>query len=106
MEESPQQSEVQDTTTSYEEVPSPLKNFQIVSESLEDFRIPEGYERRVIHLNSVGEFIIVNPSDILTGSHSNPFVDDPFWTADIVQSPPRMVRDLYGAGVGVDAPIT
>jgi hypothetical protein len=57
-------------------------------------------------LNSVGEFVIVNPSDILTGSHSNPLFDDPFWTADIVQSPSRMVWDLYGIGIGVDASIT
>jgi hypothetical protein len=106
MEESPQQSEVQDTTTSQEEVPTPLENFRIVSESPEAFRIPEGYERRVLQLNSVGEFVVVNPSDIPTGSHSNPLADDPFWTADIVRSPPRMVRDLYGAGIGVDAPIT
>ena len=84
MEESPQQSEVQDTTTSQEEVPTPLENFRIVSESLEAFRIPKGYERRVLQLNSVGEFVIINPSNILTGSHSNPLVDDPFWTVDIV----------------------
>jgi hypothetical protein len=44
MEESPQQSEVQDTTTYQEEVPTPLENFQIVSESPEAFHIPEGYE--------------------------------------------------------------
>jgi hypothetical protein len=44
MEESPQQSEVQDSTTSQEEVPTPLENFRIVSESPEAFRIPEGYE--------------------------------------------------------------
>jgi hypothetical protein len=66
----------------------------------------EGYERRVLQLNSVGEFVIVNPSDIPTGSHSNPLVDDPFWTADIVRSPSRMVQDLYGIGMGDDAPIT
>jgi hypothetical protein len=105
-EESPQQSEVQDTTTSQEEVPTPLENFRIVSESPEAFRIPEGYERRVLQLNSAGEFVVVNPSDIPTGSHQNPLADDPFWTADIVRSPPRMVRDLYGTGMGADAPIS
>jgi hypothetical protein len=105
-EESPQQSEVQDTTTSQEEVPTPLENFRIVLECQEAFRIPEGYERCVLQLNSVGEFVIVNPSDIPIGSHSNPLVNDPFCTADIVRSPPRMVWDLYGAGVGVDAPIS
>jgi hypothetical protein len=42
--ESPQQSKVQDTTTSQEEVPTPLENFQIVSESPEAFHISKGYE--------------------------------------------------------------
>ena len=91
MEESPQQSEVQNTTTSQEEVPTPLENFWIISESLEAYRIPEGYERRILQLNSTGEFFIVNPSDILNGSHQNPLSDDPFWTADIVRSPPCLV---------------
>jgi hypothetical protein len=44
MGESPQQSKVQDTTTSQEEFPTPLENFRIVSESLEAFCILEGYE--------------------------------------------------------------
>jgi hypothetical protein len=92
MEESPQQSEVHDIITSQEEVPTSLENFRIVSESLEAFRIPEGYERHFLQLNSAGELVIVNPSDIPTGSHSNPLVEDPFWTTDIVRSPPRMVR--------------
>jgi hypothetical protein len=43
-EESPQQSEVHNATTSQEEVPIPLENFRIVSESPEAYRIPEGYE--------------------------------------------------------------
>jgi hypothetical protein len=103
---SPQQREVQDTTTSQEEVPTPLENFRIVSESSKAFYILEGYERRVLQLNSVGEFVIINPSNIPTGSCSNPLADDPFWTTDIVQSPPRMVWDLYGVGVGADAPIS
>jgi hypothetical protein len=63
-EEFPQQSEVQDTTTSQEEVPTPLENFWIVLESSESFFILEGYERCVLQLNSAGEFVIVNPSDI------------------------------------------
>jgi hypothetical protein len=95
MEESPQQSEVHDTITSQEEVPTPLENFIIVSESPKAFCIPEGYERRVLQLNSAGEFFIINPSDVSTGSHSNPLVNDPFWTVDIVQSPSCMVQDLY-----------
>jgi hypothetical protein len=106
MEESPQQSEVHDTITSQEEVPTSLENFRIVSESPEAFHIPEGYERRVLQLNSAGEFVVINPSDIPTRPHSNPLVDDPFWTADIVRSPLRMVQDLYGTGIGDDAPIT
>jgi hypothetical protein len=106
MEEYPQQSEVQDTTTSQEEVPTPLENFRIVSESLEALCISEGYERCVLQLNSIGEFVIVNPSDISTGSHSNPLVNDPFWTADIVRSPSCMVWHLYGVRVGDDSPIT
>jgi hypothetical protein len=43
-EESPQQSEVHNTTTSQEEVPIPLENFRIISESPEAYHIPEGYE--------------------------------------------------------------
>jgi hypothetical protein len=84
MEESLQQSEVHDTITSQEEVPTPLENFQIVSESPEAFRIPERYERRVLQLNSDGEFIVINPSEVPTGSHSNPLFEDPFWTTNIV----------------------
>jgi hypothetical protein len=106
MEESPQQSEVQDTTTSQEEVPTPLENFRIVSESPEAFCIPEGYERCVLQLNSIGEFVVINPSEISAGSHQNPLADDPFWTTDIVRSPPRMVRDIYGTWMGTDTPIS
>ena len=103
-EESPQQSEVQNTTTSQEEVPTPLENFRIVSESLEAYCIPEGYGRRILHLNSAGEFVVVNPSDIPAGSSQNPLASDFFWTANVVWSPPRLVRDLYGTGEGDDAP--
>jgi hypothetical protein len=106
MEESPQQSEVHNATTSQEEVPIPLENFRIVSESPEAYRIPEGYERQILHLNSTGEFIVVNPSDIPTGSSQKPLASDPFWTVDVVRSPPRLVRDLYGTGEGVDAPFS
>ena len=93
MEQSPQQSEVQNTTTSQEEVPIPLENFRIVSESLEAYRIPEGYERQILHLNSAGEFVVINPSNAPDGSLRNPLLDDPFWTADIIRSPPRLVQD-------------
>jgi hypothetical protein len=106
IEKYPQQSEVQNTTTPQEEVPTPLENFRIVSEYLEAYRIPEGYEQRILQLNSTGEFVVVNLSDILIGSHQHPLADDPFWTADIVQSPPCLVRDLYGIGEGVDEPIS
>jgi hypothetical protein len=106
MEEPPQQSEVQNTTTSQEEFPTPLENFWIVSKSPEAFRIPEGYEQCVLQLNSTSELVVMNPSDILVGSHQNPLADDPFWTADIIQSPLHMVRDLYGTREGVDAPFS
>jgi hypothetical protein len=86
---SPQQSEVHNIITSQEEVPTSLEDFRIVSESLEAFRIPAGYERHFLQLNSAGELVVINPSDIPTGSHSNPPVRDPLWTADIVRSPPR-----------------
>jgi hypothetical protein len=102
-EESPQQSEVHNATTSQEEVPIPLENFRIVSESPESYRILEEYERQILHLNSAGEFVVVNPSDILAGSAQNPLASDPFWTADVVRSPPRLVRDLYGTGEGANA---
>jgi hypothetical protein len=105
-EQSPQQSEVQNTTTSQEEVPIPLENFRIVSESPEAYRIPEGYERQILHLNSAGEFVVINPSDAPAGSPQNPLPNDPFWTENIVRSPPRLVRDLYGMGEGADVPFS
>jgi hypothetical protein len=100
-EESPQQSKVQNTTIPQEEVPIPLENFRIVSESPEAYRIPEGYERQILHLNSAREFF-VNP-DIPAGSPQNPLANDPFWTMGVVRSPPRLVRDLYGTREGADA---
>jgi hypothetical protein len=67
---------------------------------MEAFRIPPGYERRFLRMNSVGELVVVS-SGTLTG----PFgADDPFWTTDIVRIPPRTVRDLYGSGAGADIP--
>jgi hypothetical protein len=53
-----------------------------------------------------GELVVINPSDILTGSHSNPLVGDPLWTDDIVQSPSRTVHYHYGPGIGVNIPVT
>jgi hypothetical protein len=102
---SPQQSEVHDIITSQEEVSTSLENFRIVSDSLEAFRIPAGYERHFLQLNSVKELVVIDPSDIPTGSHSGPQVGDPLWTADIVRSTPRMVQDLYGLGIGADIPV-
>jgi hypothetical protein len=104
--ESPQQSEVQNTTTSQEEVPTPLENFRIVSESLEAYRILERYERQILRLNSIGEFFVINPFDIPARSSQNPLANDPFWPTDIVQSPPCLVRDLYGTGEGDNAPFS
>jgi hypothetical protein len=105
-EESRQQSEVHNATTSQEEVPIPLENFRIVLESLEAYHIPEGYERQILHLNSTGEFVVIHPSDIPARSSQNPLASDPFWTADVVRSPPRLVRDIYGTGEGADAPFS
>jgi hypothetical protein len=105
-EQPPQQSEVQNTTNSQEEVPIPLENFRIVSESSEAYHIPEGYERQILHLNSAREFVVINPSDAPTGSPQNPLPNDPFWTENIVRSPPRLVRDLYGMGEGADVPFS
>jgi hypothetical protein len=45
MEGSPQQSEVHDVITSQEEVSTSLEGFQIVTDPMEAFRIPAGYER-------------------------------------------------------------
>jgi hypothetical protein len=67
---------------------------------MEAFRIPPGYERRFLRMNSTGELVVV-----FSGTLTRPFgADDPFWTTDIVRSPPRIVRDLYGSRVGVDIP--
>jgi hypothetical protein len=57
-------------------------------------------------MNSAGEFVVINPSDIPAGSSQNPLANGPFWTADVVQSPPCLVRDLYGTGEGADAPFS
>jgi len=105
-EQPPQPSEVQSTTTPQEEVPIPIENFRIVSESPEAYRIPEGYERQILHLNSAGEFVVINPSNAPAGSPQHPLPNDPFWTENIVRSPPRLVRDLYGMGEGTDIPFS
>jgi hypothetical protein len=47
--------------------------------------------------------VVIHPSDIPAGSSQNPLASDPFWTADVVRSPPRLVQDLYGTGEGADA---
>jgi hypothetical protein len=100
-EEYPQQSKVQNTTISQEEVPIPLENFRIVSESQKAYRILEGYERQILHLNSAREFVV--NLDIPDGSPQNPLANEPCWTADVVRSPPRLVREIYGTGEGADA---
>jgi hypothetical protein len=50
--------------------------------------------------------VVIHPSDIPTRSSQNPLASDPFWTADVVRSPPCLVRDLYGTGEGADAPFS
>jgi hypothetical protein len=80
-----------------------LENFRIVLEYPEAYRIPEGYERQIFHLNSTGEFVVINPFDIPAESSQNPLASDPFWTVDVVWSPPRLVQDIYGIGEGADA---
>jgi hypothetical protein len=51
---------------------------------MEVFRIPVGYERHFLEMNSVGELVVIDPSEISTRSHSSPRVRDPLWTVDIV----------------------
>jgi hypothetical protein len=104
MEGSPQQSEVHNVMTSQEEVSTSLENFRLVTDPMEVFRIPAGYERCFLHMNSAGELVVIDPSEIPTGSLSSPQVGDPLWT-DIIQIPPCTVQDLYGLGIGVDIPI-
>jgi hypothetical protein len=104
IEGSPQQSEVHDIIPSQEEGSASLEDFCIVSDSMEAFCIPTGYERHFLQMNSAGELVVINPSDIPTGSHIEPHVGDPLWTTKIVHSP-RMVRELYGLGIGVDIPV-
>jgi hypothetical protein len=45
---SPQQSEVQDTNVTQEEGSASLESFRIISDSMEAFRIPPGYERHFL----------------------------------------------------------
>jgi hypothetical protein len=42
----------------------------------------------------------------MAGSSQNPLANDPFWTADVVRSPPLLVRDLYGTGEGANVPFS
>jgi hypothetical protein len=99
---SPQQSEVHDIITSQDEVSTSLENFRIVSNSMEAFCIPTGYQRHFLQLNSTKELIFIEPYDILTGFYLDPQVRDPLWTVDIVRSSPRTVQELYRLGIGVD----
>jgi hypothetical protein len=50
--------------------------------------------------------LVIHPSDIPVGSSQNPLASGPFWTTNVVRSPPRLVRDLYGTGEGADAPFS
>jgi len=105
MERSPQQSEVHDVITSQEEVSTSLEGFPIVTDPMEAFHIPTGYERHFLQMNSAGELVVIDPSEIPTRSHSNALVRNPLWTSNIVRSPPRMVQDLYGLGTTADIPV-
>jgi hypothetical protein len=87
---SPQQSEFQDTVTSQEEGSTYLESFRIIYDSVEAFRIPPGYERRILRLNSSGE-LVVDISGIPTGPHTGLEAENPLWTTDIFRSPPLMV---------------
>jgi hypothetical protein len=67
---------------------------------MEAFRIPPGYERHFLWMNSIGELVVVS-----SGTLTRPFgADNPFWTTDIVRSPHCTMRYLYGLGAGVDIP--
>jgi hypothetical protein len=84
MEGSPQQSEVHDIITSQEEGSASLEYFRIVTDPMEAFRIPAGYERHFLQMNSAEELVVIDPSEIPTGSCLNPLVRNPLWTSDIV----------------------
>jgi hypothetical protein len=101
---SPQQRKVQDTITSQEEGFSSLESFHIITDSLEDFRIPSGYGRHILRLNLSRELVVDN-FGIPTGSLTGPENENPFWTTDIFGNQPHTVRDLYGSGASVDIPI-
>jgi hypothetical protein len=53
---------------------------------LDAFRIPPGYERRILQMNSSRE-LIVDTYGIPTRILSNHEEKDPFWTIDISQTP-------------------
>jgi hypothetical protein len=66
-------------------------------------RIPPGYERRILRLNSSGELVVDTsgiPTRPLTGLES----EDPFWTTDIFRTPATSARPLR-LGAGVDIPV-
>lgn len=80
-----------------------LEHFRIF-DSLESFRLPHGYERRILRLNS-SEELVVDTSGISTGPLTGPEGENPFWTTDIFRNPPLTVRDLFGSGAGSDIPV-
>jgi hypothetical protein len=83
LEDSPQQSEIQDHIPSQAERTDSLERFRIISNSLYAFHIPPGYERCILRLNSFGELVVHTsgiPIELLVGLENK----DPFWTADIL----------------------
>jgi hypothetical protein len=101
-EDSPQQSEIQDHVPSQPERTDSLERFQIVSDPLEAFRLPPGYERRILRLNSSRELVIDTsglPPKIVAGLN-----EDPFWTTDIAQTPTSR-RNPPTSETGADIPI-
>jgi hypothetical protein len=103
LKDSPQQSEIQDHVPSQPENTDSLERFRIVSDPLEAFRLPLGYKRRILRLNSSGELVIGTfglSIEIVTSLN-----EDPYWTTDIAQTPTSR-RNPSTSETGVEIPTT
>jgi hypothetical protein len=97
---SPQQSEIQDNIPSQLERTDSLNSFWLLSNPIEYFHLPLGYERCFLYLNSTGEIVVDTfglPPEIVT--HLD---EDPLEATDTTNSR----RKLLISGTEVDIPAT
>jgi hypothetical protein len=94
-----------------------LEDFQIISDSLEDFRIPLRPDALILHMNSDGEIVVVDNTGVSIGPNARSRIEDPLFHSEIPGtsahttgtsiscSIPLIVQDLYGnLGMSPDHP--